>query len=84
MTRKLKSNQTFTSDRPTFAPFKNKCALCLKLHKKSKYFNTLYGLQYHLSEHRKDNNDVFTETAIAEINKLIPHIARAIELGMLS
>ena len=84
MSRKSKCDKTLNKVRPTFTLFRNKCPICLKLHKKSKYFTTLYGLQYHLKEHQNNDDTSVSKISINDIRLVIPHIARAIEWGMLS
>jgi hypothetical protein len=82
--RKSKCNKTLSDVRPTFTLFRNRCPICLKLHKKSKSFTTLYGLQYHLTDHQKNDDESNSHISINEIQLVIPHIAKAIEWGMLS
>ena len=83
MSRKFKGDKTLSEIRPTFTVFRNRCPICMLLNHKSKLFTTLYNLQYHLSEHTRDD-EISTGISIPEIKNVISQIGQAIQWKMLS
>jgi hypothetical protein len=82
MSRKSKCDKSLSTVRPTFTLFRNRCPLCLKIYQKSKYFATLYGLQYHLNTHQKNDDVATSGISLDEIKNVISQIAQGIQWGM--
>jgi len=68
------SDSNKTSIRPDYEPCSSICYICKKIgKKKSKKFNTLYGLKFHLSSHTRED-----EISAGVTRKQILHTTRAI------
>lgn len=67
-----------TSIRSDYEPCSNSCYICKKIgKKKSKKFDTLYGLKYHLSSHTRED-----EISAGVTRKQILHTVRAISQAL--
>jgi|APSaa5957512535_1039671.scaffolds.fasta_scaffold08917_5 hypothetical protein len=81
MDKILDSNKT--SIRPDYKPCSNVCYICKKTgKKKSKKFNTLYGLKFHLSSHTREDEIVAGVTR-RQILHTVRAISRALDWNML-
>lgn len=71
------------SIRPDYEPFANICCICIKIgKKKSKKFNTLYALKFHLTTHTRED-EISARITRRQILQMIRAISHAIELKML-
>lgn len=83
MVRKDKCDKTLSEVRPTYTLFRNRCPICMRIHKKSKYFTTLYGLQYHLNTHQKNDDVATSGISLDEIKNVISQVAQALQWRMI-
>ncbi len=73
-----------SSIRPDYEPFANICYICKKIgKKKSKKFNTLYGLKHHLKTNHNREDEICAGVTRTQILQIIRAISHAIELKML-
>ena len=79
----MSDTQCKSSIRPDYEPCDNICCICIKIgKKKSKKFNTLYGLKHHLTTHSTED-EISAGITRRQILQMIRAISQAIELKML-
>lgn len=80
----MNDTQCKSSIRPDYEPCDIVCCICIKIgKKKSKKFNTLYGLKYHLKTSHTREDELSAGVTKRQILQMIRAISHAIELKML-
>ena len=82
MSSSAQSNKSYA--REDYKHCSTTCSICKRIGKqKSKQFNTLYALKYHLTTSHSREHEIIAGVTIKQILRIVKAISQALELNMI-